>query len=658
MSQASSAESDSAAGRQISTGGGSYIEGDPKIAGDFVAGDKVVAAPPTGAAALHQLPSPPADFTGRAAELADLRAAASPNQQSEIHASRQQSLGAAIFGLRGQGGVGKTALALVLAHELAPRYSDAQLYVDLRGADEQAPIAPAEALAAFLHAFEPTAQLPEALAERQAIYRSRLQGKSALVVLDNARDKAQVEPLLPPPGCLVLVTSRQRFALPGLVARNLDSLPRADAVALLLRIAPRIGDQAEALATLCGDLPLALRVAASAMAEREDLGVADYRARLADESRRLTELAEVGAAFSVSYGLLPPAAQAAWPVLSVFSADFDRPAAVAVLGLNEEPSATALSDLVRYSLLEYDGDRQRYRLHDLARLAAAQRLSPEARQNASFHHARHYVSVLATCQVRYNVGNTGVVQGLALFDQERTNIEAGQAWTAARFETSHDLAQLCGDYADVGAYVLDLRHPPRQQIAWCEAALAAARRLKNKSAEGVHLGNLGNAYAALGEPRRAIELYQQRLAIAREIGDRRGEGAALGNLGNAYAALGEPRRAIELYQQDLAIARKIGDRRGEGAALGNLGNAYAALGEPRRAIDLYEQLLTIAREIGDRRGEGIALWNMSLALEKLGERDAAIARAEASLRIKEQIEDPSAERVRQRLAEWKAGSGA
>ena len=100
--------------------------------------------------------------------------------------------------------------------------------------------------------------------------------------------------------------------------------------------------------------------------------------------------------------------------------------------------------------------------------------------------------------------------------------------------------------------------------------------------------------------------------IVREIGDRRGEGTALGNLGAAYADLGETRRAIELYEQQLVIVREIGDRRGEGTALGNLGTAYADLGETRRAIELYEQRLVIAREIGDRRGEGTALGNLGL----------------------------------------------
>jgi tetratricopeptide (TPR) repeat protein len=200
---------------------------------------------------------------------------------------------------------------------------------------------------------------------------------------------------------------------------------------------------------------------------------------------------------------------------------------------------------------------------------------------------------------------------------------------------------------------------PWRAIEHYEQCLAIAREIGDRRDEGDALGNLGNAYADLGEPRRAIEYHEQALKVSREIGDRQGEGAALGNLGIAYAALGEPRRAIEHYEQCLAIAREIGDRRGEGAALGNLGNAYADLGEPRRAIEHHEQWLAIAREIGDRQGEGKGLFNSALALDQLGERGEAIERVKAALVIFEQIGvEHLAERARAKLAEWQGkGSG-
>jgi hypothetical protein len=139
--------------------------------------------------------------------------------------------------------------------------------------------------------------------------------------------------------------------------------------------------------------------------------------------------------------------------------------------------------------------------------------------------------------------------------------------------------------------------------------------------DGNALGNLGSAYADLGETRRAIEFYEQQLVIACEIGNRRGEGNALDNLGSAYYSLGDARRAIEFYEQQLVVTREIGDRRGEGNALGNLGNAYLSLGDARKAIEFYEQVLVIARDAkhGDRRGEGTVLGNLGLAYAALGD---------------------------------------
>src|SRR5262249_51797921 len=159
-----------------------------------------------------------------------------------------------------------------------------------------------------------------------------------------------------------------------------------------------------------------------------------------------------------------------------------------------------------------------------------------------------------------------------LFDLERGNIEAGQAW-AANHATSDDQAtQLCSDYPNSGMYCLSLRQHPRERIRWREAGLAAARSLKNRGAEGAHLCNLGIAYRQLGEHRRAIDYYEQQLKIEREIRHRLGEGSALRCLGVAYHSLGENRRAIDYHEQALVIDREVADRRRESADLGNLGN--------------------------------------------------------------------------------------
>ncbi|HEV2177593.1 MAG TPA: tetratricopeptide repeat protein [Terriglobia bacterium] len=635
-----------ATGGNVQTGRVS-AQGNVSAAGDVVGGNKyeIHEAPLPVINALHSLPPPPADFTGRETELAELHAA-------------METGGVTISGLQGQGGVGKTALALKLAEELAPKYPDAQIYLDLRGASEK-PLTPSEALAYVIRAFHPEAKLPESEAELSATYQSILHGKRALLLMDNARDAAQVRPLIPPAGCALLVTSRHHFVLPGLYPRNLDTLPPTDAKALLLVIAPRIDGEAETISRLCGYLPLALRLAASAIAERMDLAPADYARRLADENERLRLLAgsdqSVEASIGLSYRLLDTDVQKRWRALAVFPDTFDAPAAAAIwtVGVRlaapeNAPLATpqdALSRLVQYSMLNWNETTRRYRLHDLMRDFARAKSEPAEREAAARGHAAYYADVLASADGLYLKGGEAIGRGLALFDLEWGNIQAGQAWAAARGPGDAEAAKLCSLYPDAGVYCLALRQHPRDRIRWVEDALAAARQLKNRGAEGAHLGNLGNSYDSLGEYRRAIEYHEQALTIAREIGDRQGEGAVLGNLGNAYHSLGEYRRAIEYHEQHLAIAREIGDRRGEGQALGNLGNAYYSLGEYRRAIEYHEQALAIDRDIGDRRGEGQDLGNLGIAYGRLDEYRRAIEYQEQDLIVVREIGDRQGEGV-------------
>ena len=603
--------------------------------------------------------------------------------------SRIERGGVTISGLQGLGGIGKTALALKLARQLAPRYPDAQFYLDLKGADKQ-PLSVADALAHVVRAYHPTEKLPEGEAELKALYLSLLHGKRALLLMDNAAGREQVEPLVPPDSCILLVTSRQHFTLPGLFAKKLDTLSPEESRELLLRIAERIGDTADEIASLCGYLPLALRLAASALAERLNLSPADYVRRLSDAKTRLSL---VEASLTLSYELLTPEQQTLWRSLAVFPDTFDAAAAAAVWELNADATQDALGDLLRYSLLDWDADTQRYSLHDLARLFADSRMSDDERSATGMRHATHYLTVLGECNLLYIKGGDAIISGLALFDVERRNIEAGQEWARQHSSGDEGAARLCNKYPGVGVYVLSLRQHPREFLFWLEAALAASRQLKDRTSENVHslnvgnvyailgetqraiefyeqsltiaremndrhsegnaLGSLGNAYAALGEIRRAVEVYEQALAVFREVGDRRGEGNTLGNLGNAYKNLREMNRAIELHEQRLIIAREINDRYGEGQALGNLGTAYFHLGELQRAIELYEQDLIITRELGDRHGEATVLFNIGLTLDELHARAKAIAHVEAALEIFEQIESPNAEKARAQLAEWR-----
>jgi tetratricopeptide (TPR) repeat protein len=620
------------------------------------------------------------DFVGREEELKELIA--------------NFDRGATITGLRGMGGIGKTELALALAVKLKDHFPDGQLFLNMLGTSKS-PLKPEDAMAHVIRSYRGVdAPLPEDINGLSGLYHSVLFGKKALILLDNAACREQVEPLLPPVGSALLITSRNKFALAGLKKKDLNVLPLKDAKKLLLEIAGRIGEHAGELAKLCGCLPIALRNAAYALKEMPNIGVDDYMKRLGEASKRL-ELVE--ASFSSSYDLLTPKLQRLWSLLSIFPSDFDLAGAAAVWEMEGIPAEDALGELVKWSLVNYlpsaIGEGGRYRLHDLARDFAGLHLDATVIETARLRHAEHYRNVLSVADEHFEKGKEGTQIGLRLFDQDKANILAGQFWAEKNLEGNFSAAvELCKLYPNAGVYVLDLRLSPRQKIQWLNAGLQASRQSKDNVLECAHLGNLGNAYSHLGEMRKGIEYYEQALIISREIGDRMSEGINLGNLGNAYSDLGETRKAIEYCEQALIISREIGDRRGEGnhlgnlgnayfdlgetqkaiechrlalensreigdkrgegADLGNLGNAYFDLGETRKAIGYYDQALKISREIGDRSSEGNHLFNISLYLEKLGQKDKAIDLAKSALAIYEQMESPQAETVRKAMAAW------
>jgi tetratricopeptide (TPR) repeat protein len=627
--------------------------------------------------ALHQLREPVADFTGREDALGRLL--------REVGES-----GVTISGVQGMGGIGKTELALVLAHEIAPDHTDAQIFLDLRGASNE-PATVSEAMSHVIRAFDTKARIPQDEAGLAALYHSTLRGKRALLLMDNASGAEQVQPLIPPSGCLLLVTSRFRFTLPGMHTENLSVMSEEDARDLLLSIALRIGDHADAIAELCGRLPQALRLAGSALKVREDLTPEAYIGRLQDTPTRFQELDKAYASIATSYELLSGESQRRFRMLAVFPETFDVGGAAAVWELEGDQAQDTLSDLRTYSLLDWSAPTSRYHLHDLVRDFAASQLDDDESEGARLRHSSHYVEVLARADRLYRDGGDSTLPGLGLFDADIENIRTGQRWAADNRDGDSAATELCSRYASAGPSIFLIRLHLAERILWLEAGLQAARTLGHRRAEAVHLGNLGTAYFSVAEYRMAIEHQERSLAIERELGSRLGEGQSLGNLGNAYYALGEYDEAIKYHQrslailrelgnrlgegqslgslglafhglgeyhkairyheQHLAIAKEFGDRMGEGQSTGNLGNAYNALEEYDKAIDYYEKQLWIAREIGDRIGEANGLFNMSTSLHARGDREAATERMEEALAIFEAMEVPEAERARNSLSE-------
>jgi tetratricopeptide (TPR) repeat protein len=630
------------------------------------------------------------EFVGRHADIRRLEALLEPGSRT------------AITGLVGMGGLGKTELAKVAAHRVARRFRDGVLWADC-GQQELTTIAD-------LWAAQYGRQLPgDDPPAKTAAWRSLIAEREALLIFDNVQPGQEIEPLFPPRGnSAVLLTTRhqQHPVLHGAGRLDLEQFTLAEATALAEEVLgpDEARDQAAAarhLFELTGYLPLAVAVALHLADDcgwpldvlNGELEAAGALAVLGDEKNLRQSL---NATFDTAWDNLPADLQDTFRTLALFNdgPSFSTGALADALALEEMEAGARLHRLAGRSLLATAGEG-RWALHPLLRQFAGTR--PAVDEAARARVAHHYLRVAAAADGLYLRGGEGVLRGLALFDLEWPHVRAGQAWAAAHAEADDEAARLCSDYPDAGIYCLDLRLHARKRIAWLEAGVRAARRLGDKPAEGNHLGNLGNAHAALGDARRAIDYYQQALAIAREIsaastpgspewtaargsegiqlgnlgnryaelGDvqqamdyyeqaltifreisaastkgspewtaaRRGEGRNLSNLGNAYLTLGNARRAIDYYDQALAIAHEIGDRRGEGNRLGNLGSAYLALEDARRAIGYYEQALTIARETGDRRNEGIQLGNLGNAYAALGDARRAIDYYQQALAI-------------------------
>ncbi len=608
------------------------------------------AAPAQATVVPRQLPAGVAHFAGRLAELAELQA-----WQHEA-ASADGAVKVLVIG--GTAGAGKTALAVHWAHHSAGEFPDGQLYVNLRGFDPSGtPVAPGDALRWFLGAFGVTEeQIPDSVDAQSALYRSVLAGKRVLVILDNARDAAQVRPLLPGSrSCLALVTSRAR--LPGLAATEgarlvpLDVLTADEAHELL---ASRLGERARAeadaaqqLTEACSRLPLALSIVAARVAARPYLPLADLARELADAQGRLEALdagdpvASVRAVFSWSCEQLTGPAARMFRLLGLHAGpDVTIAAAASLAGVDRGQAAAAVAELADAHLIAEHAPG-RYAFHDLLRAYAAYLAGTTdgdvERRDAVRRVLDHYLHTASAGsgllnpvrpQLPLEAPGRGVMpeplggmgDALAWFEAERQVLIAAITQAAETGLDAHawQLPWAVWLFFDREGYWHD-------QVAIQRIAIAAAGRLGDRARQAHAYRDLGCTYGRLGQLAEARELCTQALDLHREVGDRMGEARAHSEIAMLAEQQGRIAEALGHAQLSLALFRDEGFEPGLAKMLNGVGWMHALLGDYEQALEFCEQALGMYRGRGDPLNEAATWDSLGYSLLHLGRLEEAIS---------------------------------
>jgi DNA-binding SARP family transcriptional activator/tetratricopeptide (TPR) repeat protein len=633
-----------------------------------------------------QLPAAPADFTGRRAELDRLLGAL---------ARAGDHPGVPVVAVSGSPGIGKTALALYAAHQARGRFPDGQLWVQLAGSSAR-PRDSGDALGEILRALGvPGPAIPGSDTERAVALRSALAGRKVMVVADDAASAAQARPLLPgASGCALVVTSRMQLdGLDGATLLPLDAMTSAEARDLLSAIAGPDRVLAEPgaageLAEACGAMPLALRIAGAKLAARPSWPVSAMVRKLTRSRARLGELEagelSVRASISSAYAALPERSGRAFRLLALLGpADFAEWVIGVVLG--EPGSAGVADDLVRRSLLIPAGvdaaGEPRYRLHDLLRDYAAERLDADpvpgtaaardrlleawlqlARQaNANLPPEPYFPPLKQappSAVIPEELAADLTANPIAWFTAERINLLAAveQACGSGQIELARQIASChCSfhyfqdryDDAELVWHRVMTRMDDSAVGVWVRLRFAASLIERGRAAEAFPVLDacVEDAEGAGDEDPELLpfalcwrgacawDLDNYELArvdtergvlLAREVSLRLAELHNLRQFSAASALLGKGDEAVTLAERAVAIAVDLGESSYELSAIHGLALACFWAGFHGRAAQTCLRAIELSRELGSIRNEALAYGVLGDAYHGLGDYDNAI----------------------------------
>jgi tetratricopeptide (TPR) repeat protein len=555
--------------------------------------------------------------------------------------------------IAGPAGVGKSALAIHLAHRLFGEFPDGILYVDLRGSDRE-PLSAATVLDVFLYAIGiPPERVAGDLEGRQALYRTWLKDRRVLVILDNAADEPQVRPLLPNrPPAAALITGRRPLvhlgAAGAVVLRELD----ADSATLLMRkVAHRPdngNDNEEAAAAViaqrCGYLPLALRVAAGALVARPHWTVGRLATELEDEHTRLLRLSEQGlggpqldvrASLDLSYTGLPAELSRFFRLLGAVPAiHFDRRLVSATAGVCLKVADEYLDRLVQAQLLQVQAEDGRYRLHDLVRLYARDLLertdSLEDREHAAEQALRWYVDLAeqtyaALHPERCRDGEPGAqaldqAEALSRLDAERLNLVCVMTTALATrsWDLTARLAVALGGYYRMRSAWDDWHHVGR-------LGLEAAQASGDPRAEGKLRCSLAGLHELTDELDLASTYCLESLEIARRNDDGMTTFEGLRILGVIRTKQQRYPEAVACFEEALEISAALDYAWGQGASLHHLGRVELRRGRVDEAVGWLRRSLEVSQRIGNSWGEATNLTELGMALQSREDHEQAVA---------------------------------
>ena len=598
-----------------------------------------------------QLPQDAPGFSGRHDELRTLHALLPAASATGTDGETDESVPVAV--ISGTAGVGKTALAIRFGRQVAKRFPDGQLYIHLRGRDPGTPpVEPSAALQFFLDTLGiPPHRMAASTEERAALYRSLLDGKRMLIVLDDANSAAQVRPLVPgSPGCLVLVTSRNQMAglaaVEGAALITLDVLSDAEAREMLARRLgqERIAAEPEAtdeIVAACARLPLALSIAVGRAVSRPKRPLAELAAELRDARGRLDALEEddaatdVRAVLSWSYDQLSPAAAQMFRLLGLHPGpDISLPAAASLAGVPRAEAGAALRELTRTHMAA-EHLPGRFVFHALLRAYAGDQAEryddPDERSAASRRMLDHYLHTAMAASQRFSpfrsplrlpAPQPGVLPG------EMADKDQARAWFDAEVAVLLSMIR----YAEVSRFDTYAWQIPwalgpffhrrgwlRSYSAIQQTALAAAERLDDTLALAHAHHLLGHAQLQMNDYEAAEPNFRQALDLFRELRDRANEAVVLNGLGAMLEKQERYPEALAVLLDALRMLKAAGHWWTQANLENGVGWLYAHLGQYDQALEHCAAALTLHRESGNRGGTADTLDSMGFIYRSRGD---------------------------------------